>query len=67
MLSGDPGPRLIFSIRTASYGENPDKSHEAREFLTELEILDAIIATHNSLRHAGQNATAKMLVSLIMV
>lgn len=38
---------------------NPDKSHEAREVLAEPEILDAIIATHNSIGHAGQDATAK--------
>ncbi len=59
MLIGDPGPRLIFSIRNCKLWRNPDKSHEAREVLAETEILDAIIATHNSLGHAGQDATAK--------
>lgn len=34
-------------------------THEAREVLVEAEILDAIIATHNSIEHAGQDATAK--------
>ncbi len=36
-----------------------DKTHEAREVIAEPEILDAIIATHNSLGHAGQDVTAK--------
>lgn len=38
---------------------NPDKFQEAREVLAEPEILDAIFATHNSIGHAGQDATAK--------
>ncbi len=48
-----------FFYQNRKLWRNPDKSHEAREVLTETKILDAIIATHNSLRHAGQDAAAK--------
>ena len=48
-----------FFYQNRKLWQNPDKSHEAREVLAETEILDAIIATHNSLGHADQDATAK--------
>ncbi len=48
-----------FFYQNRQLWRNPDKSHEAREVLAETEILDAIIATHNSLGHAGQDVTAK--------
>ena len=48
-----------FFYQNRKLWRNPDKSHEAREVLAETEILDAIIATHNSLGYAGQDATAE--------
>lgn len=57
--SRDPGPKPVFSIKTASYGKIVTKSHKAQEVLAEPKILDVIIATHNSIGHPGQDATAK--------
>ncbi len=48
-----------FFYKNRKLWRNPDKTHEAREVIAEPEILDAIIATHNSLGHAGQDTTAK--------
>lgn len=48
-----------FLLPNRKLWRNPDKTHKAREVIAESEILDAIIATHNSLGHAGQDATAK--------
>lgn len=58
-LSGDLGPKLIFPIKNRKLWQNSNKSHEAREVLAEPEIFDAIIATHNSIGHTGQDAIAK--------
>ncbi len=42
-----------FFYQNRKLWRNPGKTHEAREVLAEPEILDAIIATHNSIGHAG--------------
>ncbi len=48
-----------FFYQNRKLWRNPDKTHEAREVLAKPEILDTIITIHNSIGHAGQDATAK--------
>ena len=60
-LNEIPGPGPIFIIEiNRKLWRNSDKHHpEVREVLAEPEIFDAIITIHNSIGHAGQDATAK--------
>ena len=51
--------KAYFFCQNRKLWQNPDKTHEAWEVIAEPEILDAIIATHNSLGHAGQDTTAQ--------
>lgn len=52
--------KVNFHYQDRKLWQNPHKHHsEARQVLAKPEILDAIVTIHNSIGHAGQEATAK--------
>ncbi len=52
--------KVNFNYRDRKFWQNSDKHHfEVREVLAGPKILDAMVTIHNSIRHAGQDATGK--------